>query len=214
MRGDPGHEASDTLLLVEGNSDRLAVEALAVRLGRDLAAAQVRVVSMDGITNLHHRLGELASWPERPRVLGLFDAAEISYVQRALESGGLGSAATLPELAGLGFFACDPDLEGELIRALGVDRMQQLLAEHGEIVRFRGFQHQPAQRGRATDAQLRRFLGTHAGRKAQFAPLMIDALEESRIPAGMRALVETAVEHPEDAVRLGAAPRPSGPPPR
>ena len=71
--------------------------------------------------------------------------------------------------------------------------MLRLLAEHGEIVRFRGFQHQPAQRERATDAQLRRFLGTHAGRKARFAPLMIDALEEPRIPAAMRSLVETAV---------------------
>ena len=193
MRGDPGHEASETLLLVEGNSDRLAVEALAVRLGRDLAAVHVRVVSMDGITNLHHRLGELARRPVRPRVLGLFDAAEIAYVQRVLEGGGLGSASTLPELAALGFFACEPDLEGELIRALGVDRMQQLLAEHGEIARFRRFQHQPAQRGRPTDAQLRRFLGTHAGRKAQFAPLMIDALEEPRIPAAMRALIEASV---------------------
>ena len=194
MQGDAGHEASDTLVLVEGGSDRLAVAALAARLGHDLVAAGASVVSMDGVTNLHRHLGELAGRRPRPRVLGLFDAAEIGYVCRAVDDAGLGSVATLDELAALGFFACDPDLEGELIRALGVVRMQELLAEHGELVRFRGFQHQPAQRVRATDAQLRRFLGTHAGRKAQFAPLMIDALEESRIPAAMRELVETAVE--------------------
>ena len=194
MQGDVGHEASVTVVLVEGNSDRLAVAALAARLGHDLASAGVRVVSMDGVTNLHHHLGEIAGRRTRPRVLGLFDAAEIGYVRRAVDDADLGSAATLDELAGLGFFACDPDLEGELIRALGVERMQQLLGERGELARFRGFQHQPAQRVRATDAQLRRFLGTHAGRKAQFAPLMIDALEESSIPAAMRALVETAVD--------------------
>ncbi|MFB9308172.1 hypothetical protein BJY17_002362 [Agromyces hippuratus] len=194
MQGDVGHEASVTVVLVEGDSDRLAVEALAARLGHDLAEAGVRVVSMHGVTNLHRHLGEIAGLRSRPRVVGLFDAAEIGYVRRAVDDAGLGSATTLDELAGLGFFACDPDLEGELIRALGIDRMQQLLAEHGEIARFRGFQHQPAQRGRATDAQLRRFLGTHAGRKAQFAPLMIDALDPARIPAAMRALVETAVE--------------------
>ncbi|SIO00416.1 TOPRIM nucleotidyl transferase/hydrolase domain-containing protein [Agromyces cerinus] len=194
MDGDAEHEASGTVLLVEGDSDRLAVEALAARLGHDLAAAGVRVVSMGGVTNLHRHLGALAELRPRQRVLGLFDAAEIAYVRRAVDDAGLGSATTLDELAGFGFFACDPDLEGELIRALGVERMQQLLGEHGELARFRGFQHQPAQRVRATDAQLRRFLGTHAGRKAQFAPLMIDALEESSIPTAMRALVETAVD--------------------
>ncbi|MGH3703528.1 MAG: TOPRIM nucleotidyl transferase/hydrolase domain-containing protein [Agromyces sp.] len=194
MQGDMGHEASATVVLVEGDSDRLAVEALATRLGHDLASASARVVSMHGVTNLHRHLGEIAGRHRPPRVLGLFDAAEIGYVRRAVDDAGLGSVGTLDELAALGFFACEPDLEGELIRALGVDRMLQLLAEHGEIVRFRGFQHQPAQRVRAADAQLRRFLGTHAGRKAQFAPLMIDALEESRIPAGMRQLIETAVE--------------------
>lgn len=210
MAHDVGEEASDTVVLVEGGSDRLAVAALAARLGHDLSAAGARVVSMDGVTNLHRHLGEIAGRRPRPRVLGLFDAAEIGYVRRAVDDAGLGSAATLDELAELGFFACEPDLEGELIRALGVDRMQQLLAEHGEILRFRGFQHQPAQRGRATDAQLRRFLGTHAGRKARFAPLMINALDEARIPAAMRALIETAVEYPGDGVGLSAARRRSG----
>ncbi|KRC61449.1 hypothetical protein ASE14_11305 [Agromyces sp. Root81] len=146
-----------------------------------------------------------------------------------MEDGGYGSADTIAGLARLGFFACRPDLEGELIRALGVDRMQELLAEHGELARFRRFQHQPVQRERPTDAQLRRFLGTHSGRKAQFAPLMVDALEESRIPAAMRELVGTAVDresaslldddrrvgHLDAAgVSLAAGRRPSGRSPR
>ncbi|MDQ2662372.1 MAG: ATP-dependent endonuclease [Actinomycetota bacterium] len=185
-------EASVTVLLVEGHSDRLAVEALAARLGHDLTAAQVTIVSMDGVTNLHRHLGRLAALPERHRVIGLFDAPELAHVQRAVEELGIGSGGTREELVALGFFACEPDLEGELIRALGSTRMEELLAEHGELARFRRFQNQPEWRERSTDAQLRRFLGTHSGRKARFAPIMIDALEESRIPVALRALLTAA----------------------
>jgi len=194
MWDDAQHEASVTVLLVEGHSDRVAIEALAPRLGYDLAEARVTVVSMDGVTNLWRHIEVLAAQAPHQRVLGLFDAPEIAHVQRALEDLGLGAAGTRDELATLGFFACEPDLEGELIRALGIERMQELLAEHGELARFRRFQWQPAQRERSTDAQLRRFLGTHSGRKARFAPIMIDALEESRIPHALRALLATAVE--------------------
>lgn len=190
----PGCERDDAsvVILVEGHSDRLAIETLAARLGHDLAAAGVKVESMDGVTNLYRHLGRLAALPERQRVIGLFDAPELAHVQRAVEELGLGPAGTPDELVAVGFFACEPDLEGELIRALGVARMEELLAEHGELARFRRFQNQPEWRERPTDAQLRRFLGTHAGRKARFAPIMIDALDEGRIPAALRALLTAA----------------------
>lgn len=103
------------------------------------------------------------------------------------------SGTTREELVAVGFFACDPDLEGELIRALGIARMEELLAEHGELDRFRRFQNEPEWRERPTDAQLHRFLGTHSGRKALFAPIMIDALDERRIPVTLRALLAAAV---------------------
>ncbi len=192
MTGDDRDGASATVVLVEGHSDRLAVEALAERLGHDLAAAGVTIVSMGGVTNLYRHLGELASDPLRRRVLGLFDAPEAAHVQRAVEDRGLGRAGTRAELAALGFFACDPDLEGELIRAIGAGRMEELLAEHGELARFRSFQRQPAQRERPAEAQLRRFMGTHSGRKARFAPIMVDCLDESRIPDALRLLLAAA----------------------
>lgn len=186
-------EASVTVVLVEGESDRLAVEAVAVRLGHDLAAAGAVIVSMDGVTNLRRHLAELAALPLRPRVIGLFDAGEVAHVHAVVAEAGLGSTSTVAELASLGYFACDPDLEGELIRALGADRVQQLLAEHGELARFRTFQHQPYQRARPVEAQLRRFMGTHSGRKARFAPIFIEALDEARIPAALSGLVASAV---------------------
>jgi hypothetical protein len=185
-------EASATIVLVEGESDRLAVEALAERLGADLVAARAAVVSMDGVTNLRRHLAELARQPVRRRVVGLFDVGEVDYVRQAVEDAGVGPGGR--DLASRGFFACDPDLEGELIRALGSARVEELLAEHGELARFRVFQHQPAQRLRATDAQLRRFMGTHSGRKARFAPIFVRAVEDSRIPTAMSALLAAAVE--------------------
>jgi hypothetical protein len=193
MLGGERDEASVTVMLVEGHSDRLAVEALAARLGHDLAAAGVTIVSMDGVTNLHRHLGRIAALAQRQRVIGLFDAPELAHVQRAVEELGLGPGGTREELVAVGFFACEPDLEGELIRALGIARMEDLLAEHGELARFRRFQRQPEWRERPTDAQLRRFLGTHSGRKARFAPIMIEALDDTGIPMELRALLEVAM---------------------
>ena len=191
MRAVMSLEASVTVVLVEGESDRFAVEALATRLDVDLLAARATVVSMGGVTNLHHHLAVLGSDPVRRRVVGLFDVGEIAYVRGAVEGAGLGTADA--DLESLGFFACVPDLEGELIRALGSARVEELLAEHGELARFRGFQQQPAQRAKMVDAQLRRFMGTHAGRKARFAPILVQALEEPRIPAALSSLLAAAV---------------------
>lgn len=190
MWGGELDATSVTVVLVEGESDRLAVEAVAGRLGHDLAAAGATVVSMHGITNLHHHLALLARDPVPRRIVGLFDAGETPYVRGAVAGAGLGAVDA--ELASIGFFACDPDLEGELIRALGAERVQQLLAEHGELARFRTFQQQPYQRARPVEAQLRRFMGTHSGRKALFAPVFVEALEESRIPAALSSLVDVA----------------------
>ena len=191
MRGGEWDEASVTVVLVEGESDRLAVEAVAGRLGYDLAAAGATVVSMHGITNLHHHLARLARDAVPRRIVGLFDVGEAAYVRGAVTGAGLGGADA--DLASIGFFACEPDLEGELIRALGSARVEELLAEHGEVARFRTFQQQPYQRGRPVEAQLRRFMGTHSGRKALFAPILVEALDEAEIPVVFSALITAAV---------------------
>jgi hypothetical protein len=46
----------------------------------------------------------------------------------------------------------------------------------GELGSFRTFQRQPAWQGRATKEQLRRFMGSGAGRKIRYARLLVDAL--------------------------------------
>jgi hypothetical protein len=95
------------------------------------------------------------------------------------------AAARAPEvkLAGLCDAAvCEPDLEVELIRSLGAASVETVLQAQGDLHSFRTFQKQPAQQGRTIEAQLRRFLGTRAGRKAQYARVLVDALDLAQVP--------------------------------
>jgi len=156
-------------------SDQLAVEALAARRGRDLAAAGVAVVPIGGAGNIRHFIDLLVA--QGIRLAGLCDAGEEDDFRRAVERAGLGS-----ELGRAGFFVCDADLEDELIRCLGAACVERIVEAEGEIGRFRTFQKQPAQRARSIEAQLRRFMGTRGGRKIQYAPVLADALDLARVP--------------------------------
>ena len=173
------------VVLVEGPSDKAAVEALAPKLGRDLAGEEVEVVSIGGAHAIGRFLGELA---RDIRPAGLCDIGEIIPVGRALERAGVGPAETREELEALGFYVCEPDLEGELIRALGAEGVERVLEKSGKLSSFRTFQKQPQWRGRPVDAQLRRFFGSSAG-KARHAPLMVDSLPLDRIPRPLGALL-------------------------
>ena len=82
----------------------------------------------------------------------------------------------------LGFFVCVADLEDELIRCLGPDVVEAVVAAQGELRSFRSLQRQPAHLGRPVDQQLRRFLGTRSGRKAAYARALVDALDLERVP--------------------------------
>jgi hypothetical protein len=171
-----------TVVLVEGVSDGLAVETLAARRGRDLASEGVAVVPLDGAGNIRSALARYGPEGLGVGLAGLYDAGEEGWFSRALEDAGLGSSLGRPELERLGFFVCVQDLEDELIRALGVPAVEAVVAAQGELRPFRTLQKQPAQRDWTTEAQLRRFLGTHSGRKAQYARALVEALDLERVP--------------------------------
>jgi len=173
------------VVLVEGPSDKAAVEALARRLGRDLDREGVEVVSIGGAHAIGKFVGDL---PDDARAAGLCDVGEVPAFTRALESVGVGPAATPEELEQLGFYVCDPDLEGELISALGVEGVEEVLERSGKLSAFRTFQKQPQWRSRPVEAQLRRFFGSSAG-KARHAPLMVEALDVDRVPRPLAALL-------------------------
>jgi hypothetical protein len=175
-----GHDAL-AVILVEGDSDREAIETLATRRGRDLAAERVVVLSIGGVTNTRRWLEQLGPHGRDLRLAGLCDAGEAALVERALERA---------EVAPAGFYVCRADLEDELLRALGVERVEQVLEADGELASFRILQRQPAQRDRSTHDRLRRFMGTRSGRKIRYGRLLVEALDLDHVPAPLDAVLE------------------------
>jgi hypothetical protein len=145
-------------VLVEGVSDQAAVEALAVRRGRDLVAEGVSVVPIGGAQAIGRVLTRFGPQGLDLRVAGLCDAGEEREFRRGLERAGLGAGLTRADMEALGFFVCVADLEEELIRALGAERVVDVVAAHGDLAPFRTLQKQPEWRGRPREEQLRRFM--------------------------------------------------------
>jgi hypothetical protein len=170
------------VVLVEGTSDQSALIALAARRGRNLDAEGVSIVPIGGATTIGRFLDRFGPQGSDIRLAGLCDAAEERSFRRGLRRAGLGSDLTRAGMEALGFFVCVADLEDELIRALGTAAVQEIIEAQGELGSFHIFQKQPAQRGRATEAQLRRFMGTRSGRKIRYATLLVDALDLTRVP--------------------------------
>ena len=185
------------VVLVEGVSDRAAVEALAERRGRNLEADGVSVVPIGGAQAIGRYLHEFGPLGLDVKLAGLCDAAEEGHFRRALERAGLGSDLTRADMESLGFYVCDVDLEDELIRAVGAPRVEEIIASEGELGSFRTFQKQPWWRGRPLEGQFRRFLGTHSGRKIRSAPLLVERLDPDRIPRPLARLLD----HVERATR-------------
>src|SRR5919204_3462311 len=157
------------VVLVEGTSDRAAVEALARRRGRDLQAEGVAVVPMGGYGNLPRLLEQYRDI----RLAGLYDAGEERHFLRALECDDRGG------LERVGFYACTRDLEDELTRAVGPEGVEHVLAEQGELRAFRTYQKQPAHRARPLEEQLYGFMWN---RKERYAVLLVEALDLERVP--------------------------------
>jgi hypothetical protein len=179
------------VVLVEGVSDQVAVETLARRRGRDLASEGVAVVPMGGATNIGEFLDRFGPHGEDLRLAGLYDAGEEVHIRRALDAAGLGPVPDRARMAALGFHACDIDLEDELIRALGPDRVEQVIEAEGELGSLRILQKQPAQRGRSRVEHLHRFIGVRSGRKARYARLLVDALGPADVPRPLDLVLQT-----------------------
>jgi hypothetical protein len=182
-------EAARAVVLVEGVSDQIAVETLAGRRGRDLAAEGIVVLPVGGAHGVTRYLRLFGPEGTGARLAGLCDAAEEHIVRRGLAAAGLGAAGSRAELERLGFFVCIADLEDELVRAAGTALAAEVLAAHGDLGAFRTIQRQPAWRGKDEAAQLRRFLGAGAQRKLRYARLLTEAIDPDRIPRPLEAVL-------------------------
>ena len=177
------------VVLVEGNSDRVALHTLAKHRGRNLADEGIEVVAMGGITNTRAFASRYGPHGLGVPLAGLYDAAEEAKLRRGLAAAGLGVAPGPDELSGLGFHKCSADLEDELIRALGVEAVEAVIEAAGEANSLRLLAGMPAQRDWTREAVLRRFLGSRSGRKARYAALLVEALESSRVPEPLAAVL-------------------------
>ena len=182
------------VVVVEGESDQVAIEALAERRGLDLAATGVRVERLGGAHRIGKFLQQFGARAEGPRLGGLCDAGEESVFRRALENAGFGSELTRADMERLGFYVCVADLEEELIRALGAPRVEEILAANDDLHRFRTLQQMPAWRDRGTEEQLRRFMGSGGRRKIRYARFLVEALDLDRVPRPLDGVLAHSAE--------------------
>ncbi|GAB2789043.1 hypothetical protein GCM10027073_21550 [Streptomyces chlorus] len=188
--GEPARELAARLsvravVLLEGPSDAAAVDALAARRGRDLEGEGVCVLPMGGAMSVGRFVRLLGPPPGLGlRLTGLCDEGERRFYARAFERTAAAGTAHPPR-----FFVCVADLEDELIRALGVARVEELVREEGDLRALQTFLQQPAQQGRTSQQQLRRFLGTKKGRKIRYGRVLVEALEPDRVPAPLDGLL-------------------------
>jgi hypothetical protein len=123
------------------------------------------------------------------KLAGLCDAGEEDDFRRGLERAGLGSDLTRADMEALGFYVCVEDLEDELIRALGVETVEQIVDDQGELRAFRTLQKQAPWRGRPAQEQLRRFMGSGGSRKIRYARLLVEALDLDHAPRPLDAVL-------------------------
>ena len=160
------------VVIVEGDSDRVALETLAKRRGRDLAAEGVEIVSIGGAHAIRRYLERLKADGSDVKLAGLVDVGQEDVFRRAVDHTGFD----------IDLYVCDSDLEDELIRAVGLESVEKVIEYQGELRSLRSLQKQPAQRGRTTLQHVRRFISSHSGRKALYARLLVEALDLDYVP--------------------------------
>jgi hypothetical protein len=163
----------NTIVLVEGISDGIAIQTLAARAGRDLENERVSIMPIGGATSIRRYVEQIGRARTDCTLAGLCDVREARFFRAALDD----------------VFVCVSDLEDELIRALGAPAVEGLIDAEGELASFRIMQKQPDQRTRTIGQQLRRFMGTRSGRKARYARVLVDALEPDRVPPPLDRLL-------------------------
>jgi hypothetical protein len=173
---------ADSVILVEGISDQIALETMAQRLGRDLEAERIVVVPIGGA---HAVRNVVAEFEDRPavRFSGLVDEAEADLFVRAAEA--------CPTFEVTRIHVCVRDLEDELIRALAPHHFESLLAEAGDLSSFRTMQKQPSWRDEPVEAQMHRWLRSISGRTNRYADRVLRC-SDARLPGPLVAAIELA----------------------
>ncbi|HEX5191146.1 MAG TPA: TOPRIM nucleotidyl transferase/hydrolase domain-containing protein [Streptosporangiaceae bacterium] len=182
------------VVLVEGISDQIALETVAVRRDLDLAAERVVVLPIGGANAITRFLTRLGPGGADLTLAGLCDAGEEDVFRRGIARSGIASPQTRGDLERLGFYVCVEDLEDELIRANGAAEIEAVFESQGDLGSFRSMQRQPQWRGQPIEAQLRRFLASGSRRKLRYARLLVESLDLDRLPRPLDAVVTCALD--------------------
>jgi hypothetical protein len=137
----------------------MVLELLARRQGRDLGSEGIEIAAIGGAQAIRRFVAGL---PEGTRVRGLCDRNEAYLFRRVLDD----------------VHVCVPDLEGELIRALGVDRVLEIVDQEA----FAKMRRQPAHRETPVDVALHRWLRASSVRFHRYLPRLAEAVELDAIP--------------------------------
>lgn len=127
-------EDARAMILVEGISDQIALETLALRQSRDLDSEGVLILPIGGAQALRRYLTEFGPDGADVRLAGLCDAGEEAIFRLGLAAAGFGSPRTRVDMGRLGFHVCVEDLEDELLRAVGATRVEALFDAQGDLV--------------------------------------------------------------------------------
>jgi hypothetical protein len=176
---------AETVILVEGFSDLLAVRVLAAKLGMDLDAAGVSVISLEGGDIFPHYLALLGPQGLDVELRGLCDEDKAQRWITHLRRAGL-PVSDRQTMIAAGFQVCDPDLEAELVAPLSAAEIEAVFDADGALADFQAFAGQQPYSSMTVAEQQVAFIKSD---KMRWAPLVADALTAGGIPQPIRDLL-------------------------
>lgn len=174
-----------SLIVVEGFSDLLAIRTLASKLGLSLDASGVSVLSLDGAGTFKYYLQLFGPQGLDVQLRGLCDQdAESDWIVK-LDAAGI-SVGNRSDLEAQGFYVCDPDLEAELLSALGTSTTQQIIIANEAEGSYSSFANQQVNQGKS-EAEIQ--LAFFRREKVRWAPLFSAEIDGASVPSPIAELL-------------------------
>ena len=177
---------AETVILLEGHSDLLAIRVLARALDVDLDARGISLLSLDGAGSVVHYLSLFGPAGLGLTLRGLCDADHEETWRTRLQDAGI-EVTDRAAMNAVGFQVADADLEEELIGALGTQRVSELIEKENADQAFANFTQQGAIARLSLAEQQHDFLHKQSVR---WAPVLADDLSVEDIPQPIRDLLE------------------------
>ncbi len=174
-------------ILVEGPSDRLALQFAAEQLGVDLDARSVSLVELQGADVFETLRSLLGPSGLQVELRGMCDADRERRWTDVIYGPGVYNGDR-NQLAQDGIFVADPDLEGALVDSLGETQVEGVITAEGEKPALDLYRQQPDKRNLPSRDQILGFLKSK-DRKVRFAPLLVQAVPTGQLPDVLKGVL-------------------------